>query len=576
MAFGTLGQLWWNAIIPYKIDEDEFPLGSADRQEIEKAIAEWNEKTVIHLVEWVNEPNHIVFKDVGKKCQSGVGQEGGPQQITCDLDGSFDAGSVIHEIGHAVGLFHEHQRPDGQEFVEINSTSDATNCGPKSLGNILTDYDCNSIMHYGPFTPLCGTITPKISSCNKIGQRNGLSARDVWGTSILYNVPIRSVVVWEDDSDDNGFSQIHASAFSEFGKKCIHSLTINAQAANQQRAPEVGMAGNGNMVFVWEDDTDGNGNYQIKMRGFGNGRQTIPQKTVNQIASGQQFAPHVAVANDGHFVVVWEDDADGNKTYQIKMRIYNADGSPRTSQKTVNVIAQGQQTAPRVAIAANGFFVVVWEDDNNQDGKKDIYMRAFNSSNGDQVWPFQPVSLNTGGNKRRPQIAMASNGNFVVAWEDDTDFNKSYQIKMRGFQPNGTELFSERTVNKVAAGQQLRPDVAVDALCRPVVVWADDQDKNKVYQIKMRGFDQTGQVRIAEQTVNTVSKGQQLYPRIGMEGNGNFTVAWEDDQDKDGKSNILVRGFNSVGNEIYVKSKEVSSLSGGDKRVPSVATPTMA
>jgi Astacin (Peptidase family M12A) len=45
--------------------------------------------------------------------------EGGSQTIGCAVGDGFTAGSVIHEIGHSIGYFHEQQRPDRDQFVEI-------------------------------------------------------------------------------------------------------------------------------------------------------------------------------------------------------------------------------------------------------------------------------------------------------------------------------------------------------------------------------------------------------------------------------------------------------------------------
>ncbi len=52
---------------------------------------------------------------------------------------------------------------------------------------------------------------------------------------------------------------------------------------------------------------------------------------------------------DGKFVVVWEDDKDGNGYYQIYARGFNANGSQRFADMTVNSVASGQQRRPAIA-----------------------------------------------------------------------------------------------------------------------------------------------------------------------------------------------------------------------------------
>jgi hypothetical protein len=65
MAFGTNGQRWQNATIPFEIDAADFPVGSAGRAAIGQAITEWNDNTVIRLVPRSDEGDFIVFEDTG-------------------------------------------------------------------------------------------------------------------------------------------------------------------------------------------------------------------------------------------------------------------------------------------------------------------------------------------------------------------------------------------------------------------------------------------------------------------------------------------------------------------------------
>ena len=127
-------------------------------------------------------------------------------------------------------------------------------------------------------------------------------------------------------------------------------MTVNSVASGQQLKPDVAMADSGDFVVVWEDDKDNNGYYQIYARGFNaNGSQRFADMTVNSVASGQQLKPAVAMTIDGKFVVVWEDDKDGNGYYQIYARGFNANGSQRFADMTVNSVASGQQRRPAIA-----------------------------------------------------------------------------------------------------------------------------------------------------------------------------------------------------------------------------------
>jgi hypothetical protein len=68
----------------------------------------------------------------------------GEHVVTCDIEGEFHSHpvqSILHEIGHVIGLRHEHARKDRAEYISTNFIEDQ-NC--QSIGV----YDFNSIMHY--------------------------------------------------------------------------------------------------------------------------------------------------------------------------------------------------------------------------------------------------------------------------------------------------------------------------------------------------------------------------------------------------------------------------------------------
>ncbi len=113
VGLNTMDNYWEFGAVYYTIEE-----GFPDADRIYQAIAHWEEYTELGFFERSNEPNYIEFVESSDGTAAQVGMVGGKQYIW--LADWATTGSVIHEVGHAIGLFHEHSKPNRDEHILIH------------------------------------------------------------------------------------------------------------------------------------------------------------------------------------------------------------------------------------------------------------------------------------------------------------------------------------------------------------------------------------------------------------------------------------------------------------------------
>ncbi|KAM6964983.1 meprin A subunit alpha-like [Aplochiton taeniatus] len=184
----------WKFPIPY-ILADSLDLNA--KGVIFQAFEMYRLKSCVDFKPYEGEKSFIKFEKLDG-CWSMVGDLGEGQQLslgeTCDYKGT-----IMHELLHALGFYHEQSRTDRDDYVEIwwdqVLPGMEHNFDKYSYDLIMdqnTPYDYESIMHYGPYSfnkdPRYPTITAKDPELTKyLGQYNDFSSLDLLRLNRMYN-----------------------------------------------------------------------------------------------------------------------------------------------------------------------------------------------------------------------------------------------------------------------------------------------------------------------------------------------------------------------------------------------------
>ncbi|ELU14723.1 hypothetical protein CAPTEDRAFT_26606, partial [Capitella teleta] len=138
--------------------------------------------------------DHILITRQPTGCHSFIGHIGRRSQQLNLQDACIRTfGTIVHEIGHALGLWHEQQRADRDQHIRVRNGNIGSYAGQfvkQRTVSLGVPYDVGSVMHYDSYAGSSNgqrtmeTLDPLEQS--SLGQRTGLSFLDAKIINLAY------------------------------------------------------------------------------------------------------------------------------------------------------------------------------------------------------------------------------------------------------------------------------------------------------------------------------------------------------------------------------------------------------
>lgn len=183
--------LWPRGIVPFVVESS---LGQHTAL-LREAMNEIEAKSCLRFVMRTTQRNYItIFR--GSGCYSAIGHQTGAQPVSLG-HGCIYKGTMVHELLHAVGFYHEHSRSDRDNYIQVFTA----NAKPESVkqfdklepwqNRLISPFDVNSVMLYGShaFASAPGLVTMLRNDGGKLTEvydKPGLSDSDVHRINVLY------------------------------------------------------------------------------------------------------------------------------------------------------------------------------------------------------------------------------------------------------------------------------------------------------------------------------------------------------------------------------------------------------
>lgn len=370
------------------------------------------------------------------------------------------------------------------------------------------------------------------------------------------------VVSWEDRRTWN--SDVYLQRFNAQGQPVSDNIVVNDNiGVSDQRNCDVVILPNQNIIVVWDDWRNDWGDIFLQRFNSNGNRLGVNLRVNNDALGNTQYYPSIDYDNNGNFIITWMDGRQGD--WNIYAQRFNSQAQPISDNFMVNDNNNSYQGNPKIAINTNGEFIVVWEDRRN--GHSDIYAQRFDSSANRLGSNYKVNDDLTNTNQSSPNIVVHQSGNVLIVWTDSRQNNPDIYAQV--YNQDGTQIGNNFRINDDLTNKnQSAPNASIILSGKAWIIWDDARHNHD--DIYMQTLNSNMTMLGHNQKINDDNaSAHQRCSWITQDGNGRCVIVWEDE--RDGNCNIYATRFDSLGNILNPNFK-INDDIGNSHYYPSVAT----
>jgi hypothetical protein len=334
------------------------------------------------------------------------------------------------------------------------------------------------------------------------------------------------VVTWSSNGQDGSGWGVYAQRYNAAGEALGNEFRVNTITSNSQQYSTVAMDADGDFVVTWSSNGQDGSGWGVYAQRYNTVGEAIGDEfRVNSFTSSSQQFSTVAMDADGDFAVTWSSNSQDGSGWGVYAQRYNAAGQALGNEFRVNSYTSGSQIYSKVAMDADGDFVVIWNSAGQDGSSYGVYAQRYSAA-GEVLGGEFKVNTYTSNTQRFSSVAMDADGDFVVTWSSSGQDGSSWGVYAQRYNAAGEALGQEFRVNTFSSGSQLYSTVAMDADGDFVITWSSSAQDGSGYGVYAQRYNAAGQAIGDEFQVNTYTNNSQRFSNIAMDADGDFIVNW--------------------------------------------------